>query len=126
MQVSLSKESFLRVRRLSEKKRKNEEAVPMEVLQTKYKIPYENLCQELKESQKQLRMEYMESIRVATYFISESVYMDLSNDDEWKKLLDKCSKLYENSDKLTMNLVQGFILTINNYVRSDCNGEQFR
>lgn len=122
----MSKESFLRVRKLSEKKRKNEEAVPMEVLQTKYKIPYENLCKELKESQKQLRMEYMESIRVATYLISESVYMDLSNDDEWKKLLDKCSKLYENSDKLTMNLVQGFILTINNYVRSDCKGEQFR
>lgn len=122
----MSKESFLRVRRLSEKKRKNEEAVPMEVLQTKYKIPYENLCQELKESQKQLRMEYMESIRVATYLISESVYMDLSNDDEWKKLLDKCSKLNENADKLTMNLIHGFILTINNYVRSDCKGEQFR
>ena len=122
----MSKESFLRVRRLSEKKRKNEEVVPMEVLQTKYKTPYENLCQELKESQKQLRMEYMESIRVATYLISDSVYMDLSNDDEWKKLLDKCSKLYENSDKLTMNLIQGFILTINNYVRSDCKGEQFR
>ena len=122
----MSKESFLRVRRLSEKKRKNEEVVPMEVLQTKYKTPYENLCQELKESQKQLRMEYMESIRVATGLISESVYMDLSNDDEWKKLLEQCSKLYENSDKLTMNLVQGFILTINNYVRSDCNGEQFR
>ena len=122
----MSKESFLRVRKLSEKKRKNEEVVPMEVLQTKYKTPYENLCQELKESQKQLRMEYMESIRVATYLISESVYMDLSNDDEWKKLLEKCSKLYENSDKLTMNLVQGFILTINNYVRSDCKGEQFR
>lgn len=122
----MSKESFLRVRRLSEKKRKNEEVVPMEVLQTKYKTPYENLCQELKESQKQLRMEYMESIRVATYLISDSVYMDLSNDDEWKKLLDKCSKLYENSDKLTMNLIQGFILTINNYVRSDCKGEQIR
>lgn len=115
----MSKELFIKVRNLSQKKRKNEEAVPMDQLTTKYKVPYENLCNELKESQQQLRMDYMESIRVVTDLAAESVYIDLSNDEEWKTLLQKCSGLYQSPRQLTRELVKAFVLVINNYARGD-------
>ncbi len=118
----MSKELFLKVRSLSEKKRKNEAAVPMEQLQTKYKIPYEKLCQELKESQLQLRMDYMESIRVVSDLIAESVYIDLSSGEEWEKLLQKCSALYQSDKPLTRELIKAFVLTINEYSKGNCNG----
>lgn len=113
----MSKELFLKVRSLSQKKHKNEEAVPMEVLQTKYKIPYENLCNELKESQKQLRLEYMESIRAVTELISDSVYIDFGNDDFWNEIVQKYSALYNNSNTLTKELIKAFLLTINSYLK---------
>ena len=119
MQISLSKELFLKVRNLSQKKRKNEEAVPMDQLTTKYKVPYENLCNELKESQQQLRMDYMESIRILTDLIAESVYMDLSSDEEWKRLLQKCSGLYQSPRPLTRELVKAFVLVLNSFARGD-------
>lgn len=121
MQISLSKELFLKVRSLSQKKRKNEEAVPMEQLITKYKVPYEALCKELKESQQQLRMDYMESIRIITNLAAESVYIDLSSDKEWDRLLQKCNELYQSNNPLTKELVKAFVLVINSYVRSDGN-----
>lgn len=117
----MSKELFLKVRSLSQKKRKNEEAVPMEQLQTKYKVPYEKLCNELKESQQQLRMDYMESIRVVTDLVSESVYMDLSSDEGWLQLLQKCGGLYKSPEPLTRELVKAFVITINSYTRGDSN-----
>ena len=113
----MSKELFLKVRSLSQKKRKNEEAVPIELLTTKYKVPYESLCNELKESQAQLRMDYMKSIRTATDLISESVYMDLSDDEEWRKLLHKCQEVYQDDGMLTQELLKAFVLTINSYAR---------
>lgn len=113
----MSKELFLKVKNLSEKKRKNEEAVPMELLTTKYKIPYENLCRDLKESQQQLRMDYMESVRVLTDLIAASVYLDLSNENEWKELLSKCNDIYQCTGELTQALVKAFVLTINSYAR---------
>lgn len=91
----------------------------MDVLTTKYKVPYENLCNELKESQKQLRLRYMESVRIASEFISETVYMDLSSDDEWKKLLQKRDDLCRESDLLTRMLLDAIVLAINRYVRGD-------
>ena len=115
----MSKELFMKVRDLSKKKRKNEEAVPMEVLTTKYKTPYDNLCNELKENQKQLRLNYMESVRIASEFISKTVYMDLSSDDEWKKLLQKRDDLCREGNLLTKMLLDAFVLTINRYVRGD-------
>lgn len=117
----MSKELFLKVRDLSQKKRKNEEAVPMEVLKTKYKAPYENLCNELKESQQQLRMDYMESIRVISDLAATSVYLDLSSDEEWSVLLLKCSELHKSSSLLTRELVKAFVLVINSYARGDKN-----
>ena len=109
----------MKVRNLSQKKRKNEEAVPLEQLTTKYKVPYGNLCKELKESQQQLRMEYMESIRSISDLAAESVYMDLSDDEEWRKLLQKCNELYRCQNLLTRELVKAFVLVINSYARSD-------
>ena len=119
MQISLSKELFLKVRSLSRKKRKNEEAVPMDVLTTKYKVPYENLCSELKESQQQLRMDYMESIRVLTDLAATSVYMDLSSDEEWSVLLLKCHELRRSQNRLTRELIKAFEIAINSYERGD-------
>lgn len=117
----MSKELFLKVRDLSQKKRKNEEAVPMEVLTTKYKVPYENLCSELKESQQQLRMDYMESIRVLTDLAATSVYLDLSNDEEWSVLLLKCNELRRSPNLLTRELIKAFVIAINSYARGDKN-----
>lgn len=115
----MSKELFLKVKELSQKKRKNEEAVPMEQLTTKYKVPYENLCNELKDSQQQLRMNYMESIRTVTDFVAETVYMDLSSDEKWKEMLQKRDELYRQGNRLTNVLLDAFVLLINSYVRGD-------
>lgn len=119
----MSKELFLKVRSLSEKKRKNEEVVPMEQLTTKYKVPYENLCNELKESQQQLRMDYMESIRVVTDLIAESVYVDFSSDEGWLKLLQKCGELYKSPELLTRELIKAFLLVLNDYSKGDSDGK---
>ena len=89
----------------------------MELLTTKYRVPYESLCNEFKESQAKLRMDYMKSIRTATDLIAESVYMDLSNDEEWKKLLHKCQEICSNNEQLTQELIKAFVLTINSYAR---------
>ena len=115
MQISLSKELFLKVRSLSEKKRKNEEVVPMEQLTTK--------CNELRENQQQLRMDYMESIRILTDLVAESVYMDLSSDEGWLKLLQKCGELYKSPELLTRELIKAFLLVLNDYSKGDSDGK---
>lgn len=111
------KELFQKVQKLSERKRKNEEAVPMEVLTTKYRVPYETLCEELRTVQQDLRMSYMESIRIVSDIAAAAAYMDLSSQEEWSSLLLICKKKSDASTLLTRELIKAFVITINKYAR---------
>lgn len=109
------KETYLKVCDLERKKRKNEEAVSMELLTTKYKVPYDKLCEDLRESRKQLRLQYIEAIRILADFAAESVYYDLEDDEERAKLFSRFDDLRRGADEITVNLLNSFILTINRY-----------
>lgn len=111
------KELFQKVQKLSEIKRKNEEAVPMEVLTTKYRVPYETLCEELRTAQQDLRMSYMESIRIVSDIAAASVYMDLSDQGDWSSLLLLCKEKSDCETLLTKELIKAFVITINKYAR---------
>ena len=55
---------FRDLQELYEKKRKNEQAVSEELLQTRYKKSYDQLCGNVKQKQCELRAAYMERMRV--------------------------------------------------------------
>mgnify|MGYP006883005817 CR=1 FL=1 len=61
---------FRDLQELYEKKRKNEQAVSEELLQTRYKKSYDQLCGNVKQKQCELRAAYMERMRVITGLIS--------------------------------------------------------
>lgn len=119
------KETYLKVCDLGRRKRKNEEAVPMELLTTKYKVPYDNLCEDLRESRTQLRLQYIEAIRILSDFAAESVYYDLKDDDERAKLFSRFDDLRRGADEMTVILLNSFMLTINRYAYEgkDKNGK---
>lgn len=90
----MTEELFRKVKDYSEKKRKNETAVPQELLETKYKKSYEKLCNELKDAQCQLRARYMESIREVSNLVSETVYMDFSLYENLELLTNRCAEIH--------------------------------
>ncbi len=104
---------FLEVRDLSGKKRKNEEVISRELLETKYKKSYENLCGRLKDTQSRLRACYMESIREIATLMSETVYMDFNQTKDLEQLIERCDEVYARChDPFTKNLliaVQKFV-----------------
>lgn len=104
---------FLEVRDLSGKKRKNEEVISRELLETKYKKSYENLCDRLKDTQSRLRVCYMESIREIATLMSETVYMDFNQTKDLEQLIERCDEVYARChDPFTKNLliaVQKFV-----------------
>ena len=65
----MTEKLFREVKDLYEKKRKNEEAISRELLETRYKKSYENLCGRLKDAQCMLRVNCMESIREITVLV---------------------------------------------------------
>lgn len=109
----MTEKLFREVMELSEKKRKNEEAVPRELLETKYKKSYEILCGRLKEAQCELRVRYTESIRELSALVSETVYMDFSQPKGLERLIEQCDDVYARCyDPFTKNLliaVQKFV-----------------
>lgn len=109
------KETYLRICDLERRKRKNEEAVPMELLTTKYKVPYDKLCEDLRENRKQLRLQYIEAIRILSDFAAESVYYDLESDEERAKFFSKFDEIRRGADEVTVALLNSFVLTINRY-----------
>lgn len=112
----MTEKLFHEVRDLSEKKRKNEDAVPREMLETKYKKSYEKLCDKLKKAQCQLRVQYMESLREISALVSETVYMDFSQTKDLEELIEKCDEVYKRyPDLFTKNLliaVQKFVVNV--------------
>lgn len=104
-----SLELLREVRRLKQVKEKNELAVPEELLKTKYRKSYENLCGQLKQAQSELRAAYMKAVRVLGDIMSESVYVNPEGKaDEW--IHEQLVKAYEDSgmDPLVKNLCTAF------------------
>jgi predicted RecB family endonuclease len=105
-----TEELFKKNNTLQSKKSKNEAAVPLEVLQTKYKEPYEKLCNELREVQKDLRLKYIESIKNLNELASKTVYMNFNTDEAWEELKNEVETLYIDSGKdfMMKQLLIGF------------------
>lgn len=78
---------------LKRKKKINEERVSAEELRGRYRIPYEALCQELKECQAALRTKYMDFVRAASEILSDAVYAD--PDVEYEEMHCRFCKLDE-------------------------------
>jgi len=99
---------LLEVRRLKALKQKNEESVPMDELQTRYKKSYDKLCENLKEKQCQLRVSYMSAVNALVAVMSESVYIEPEAEDGW--LFDTQREWYEKSgrDLLVKELFNAF------------------
>lgn len=109
----MTEKLFREVKELSEKKRKNEEVVSRDLLETKYKKSYENLCGRLKDAQCRLGVCYMESVREIATLMSETVYMDFSQPEGLEQLIERCDEVYARChDPFTKNLliaVQKFV-----------------
>lgn len=109
----MTEKLFRDVKELSEKKRKNEEVISRDLLETKYKKSYENLCGRLKDTQSRLRVCYMESVREIETLMSETVYMDFSQPKGLEQLIERCDEVYARChDPFTKNLliaVQKFV-----------------
>lgn len=76
-------EIFQEVRRLKQIKEKNEKMIPEVDLQGKYKQSYERLCEELKQRQCELRVNYAKAIRLLSAVMVGSVYMESESEDIW-------------------------------------------
>lgn len=121
----MTRELFRTVMDLSEKKRKNEEVISKELLETNYKKSYDTLCGRLKEAQCRLRTSYMESIREVSELASDTVYMDFSRQEEIDQLLDRCCEIYAGHHDLFMkNLLIALQKTIMDCVEDSGQKEE--
>ena len=99
---------FQELQTLYEKKSKNEQAVPAELLQTKYKKSYDQLRENIKQRQCELRAAYMERMREITRLVSESVYRDFSQEESWGWLMDQVEDIYKKyPDPMTKKILVG-------------------
>ncbi len=109
----MTEKLFQEVKDLSEKKRKNEKVISRDLLETKYKKSYENLCGRLKDAQCKLRVQYTEAIREIATLMSATVYMDFSQPKGLEQLIERCDDVYARYyDPFTKNLliaVQKFV-----------------
>ena len=76
-------ELMLEVWRLAIVKAKNEQAIPQEQLQGRYRQAYEKLCGELKERQCELRTRYMRAVQQLSEIMSDSVYVEPGTELQW-------------------------------------------
>lgn len=106
-----TKESFLKLQSLKETKFKNEAALSIEILQSKYKVPYEKLCVDLKEAEKELRLKYIESIRILNEFAAETVYIKFGKNDGWEELQEIAHKFLDEgkNEPVLRCLLVGFL-----------------
>lgn len=73
------------VSELKRKKKRNEEKISKEDLNGKYKKAYGALCEDLKKSQADLKVKYLESMRKITEILSDSVFADPDTEAEEMK-----------------------------------------
>lgn len=90
-------ELMLEVRRLAAVKAKNEQAIPQEQLQGRYRQAYEKLCEELKDKQCELRTRYMRTVQQLSKLMSDSVYVEPGTEMQWLhdemvRRSDECEK----------------------------------
>lgn len=72
-------EAFQRVRALQARKIRNEQQVPRELLEGKYKASYEKLGNEIREAQMEFRAAYTRSIRKAAEYLSLLIMIEPTN-----------------------------------------------
>lgn len=97
-----TKETFLKLQHIKKVKAKNEASVPLEQLQGKYKTSYEKLCNEVKNTEKELRIKYIDCIRILSEFAAETVYMNLNEDEGWEQLVNSAGTIFEDNNKEPM------------------------
>lgn len=69
-------EAFRKVRALQARKIRNEQQVPREQLEGKYKASYEKLIEEIREAQMEYRAAYTRSIRKAAEYLSMLILLE--------------------------------------------------
>lgn len=69
-------EAFQKVRALQARKIRNEQQVPREQLEGKYKAPYEKLIREIREAQMEYRAAYTRSIRRVAEYLSMLILIE--------------------------------------------------
>lgn len=69
-------EAFRKVRALQARKVRNEQKVPREQLEGKYRAPYEKLINDIREAQMEYRAAYTRSIRKAAEYLSMLILLE--------------------------------------------------
>lgn len=69
-------EAFRKVRSLQSRKVRNEQQVPKEQLEGKYKASYEKLINDIREAQMEYRAAYTRSIRKAAEYLSMLILLE--------------------------------------------------
>lgn len=69
-------EAFRRVRALQSRKLRNEQQIPREQLEGRYKASYEKLINDIREAQMEYRAAYTRSIRKATEYLSMLILLE--------------------------------------------------
>lgn len=69
-------EAFRKVRALQTRKIRNEQKVPREQLEGKYKASYEKLIKDIREAQMEYRVAYTRSIRKAAEYLSMLILLE--------------------------------------------------
>ena len=69
-------EAFRKVRALQARKIRNEQKVPQEQLEGKYKASYEKLIKDIREAQMEYRAAYTRSIRKAAEYLSMLILLE--------------------------------------------------
>lgn len=118
IQVNIKK-----VYELSLLKYKNERALTEDELNGKYKKAYDELCEKLKTSQCELRTEYVKIINTVLDLMSESIYLQYYDSEEYweqiKELVNKSAKS-DIENLLLRNILYTFI----GYLGTALNGEE--
>lgn len=110
-----TKETFLKLQHIKEVKAKNEALVSQELLQGKYKAAYEKLCNEVRDTEKELRLKYIDCIRILNEFAAETVYMNLNEDEGWEQLVNSAGIIFKDNgeDPILKCLLTGFCNGLN-------------
>ena len=108
---------FCEVQRLAARKRRNEERIPREDLEGKYRKSYERLCLDLKEAQGQLRTAYTERILKISSVVAELPYIDFSQDAGKARLMERCADVREKYPDL---FTKKLLIAVQDTVKALC------
>lgn len=110
---------FQEAQRLAARKRRNEEKIPREDLEGRYRRSYERLCEDLKEAQGKLRAAYTERIREISGVVAELPYIDFSQDAGKQRLLERCADVRAKYPDL---FTKKLLIAVQDTVRELCEG----